>query len=94
MGFETVIPPLPTRQEEQNMILATEENFLEQPRYKLYMNEAHRIAKMNHGDRHNEIRANFWRNFALGLLITGPLLVIPYGKLFRNMRSGVPHFYR
>lgn len=46
MGYETVIPPLPTRQEELKLIVDTEVNFLEQPRYKLYMNEAHRIAKM------------------------------------------------
>ncbi|KAL4438934.1 hypothetical protein ABPG74_016654 [Tetrahymena malaccensis] len=94
MGFETVVPAPPTRDEELRMIKATEEQFLQQPRYKLYMNEAHRIAKMNHGDRHNNIRAHFWSNFALGLLITGPIFIIPFGKAFRNLRSGVPYYFR
>lgn len=41
MGYESAIPPLPTRAEELDMINRYQQEFIDQPSYKFYMNEGH-----------------------------------------------------
>ncbi|EGR27095.1 hypothetical protein IMG5_202120 [Ichthyophthirius multifiliis] len=93
MGYEKKIPPPPTREQELEIIRKTEENFLKQPFYKYYMNEAHRTIKMEFAEKLNENRLHFWRNFFVGLLVTGPIFVIPYGLIFKRMSTGVPFYF-
>ena len=50
MGFEEEVPPVPTRQQELAFIKATEEDFLSQSWFKLYMNEAPRKKKIEMGE--------------------------------------------
>lgn len=46
MGFETAIPPIPTREQELYSIQKLEESWLNQPYHKYYMNEDLRQPKM------------------------------------------------
>jgi hypothetical protein len=46
MGYEEAIPPVPTREQEVQMIEKFEESWLNQPWNRFYMNENLRIAKM------------------------------------------------
>ncbi len=57
------------------------------------MNEAHRLIKMEYAEKLNENRVKFWSNFLTGLLITGPLFVVPFGLLFKRRSTGLPYYY-
>ena len=76
MGFEDEIPAVPTREQEQRFIGRMEQSFLQQPWYKFYMNEALRIRKLNDVKLMNSQNLEYLRNFALGSLIFGLILVI------------------
>lgn len=93
MGFEGVVPPVPTRQQELNHIKKLEENFLAQPNYKIYMNEALRVRKMIDSEHLNEIKKDWWRHFAMGALYSG-LFLIPIRKFYGKRATGVPMYHR
>ena len=57
------------------------------------MNEAHRNIKMEYAEKLNKERLYFWRNFFVGLMITGPLFIVPFGLIFKRMSTGLPYFY-
>jgi len=58
------------------------------------MNENLRTTKIKHGENLNKVARVWWWNFALGALITGPLLVFPMRRLFLRYNSGVPFYFR
>lgn len=93
MPFEHKVPPVPTRQEEVAYIERLEKNFLSQPNYKNYMNEALRTKKLEDSYKINEVRRNWWFHFSVGALVTG-IMIFPVGRIFHRYRSGVPHFFR
>ena len=93
MPFENNIPPVPTRQEELEYITKLEKEFLGQPFYKNYMNEAIRSKKIDDSYKINYVKSNWWLHFAVGAAITG-LLIFPVGRIFHRYKSGVPHFFR
>jgi len=49
---------------------------------------------MEIADKYNGVRKEWLRNFAIGLALTGPLLITPMGRLFMRRSSGVPYYYR
>ena len=58
MGFETKIPPIPTRTQEIKAMQDLEQSWLNQPFYKYYMNEDLRRPKMEFADRQNKVKNN------------------------------------
>lgn len=93
MPYETVVPPVPTRDEELAYIAKLEKEFLSQSNLKFYMNEGLRTKKILDSNNINYVRRNWWIHFSMGAIITG-LFVFPIGKIFHRFRSGVPHYYR
>ena len=67
MGFEEVIPPIPTRQQELEFIENLEKEFKAQPSYKFYMNEAVRRNKIEYSKKLNTYRLNFLMHFSIGI---------------------------
>ena len=94
MGFEEVVPKLPTRQEELAMISKMEADWIAQPSYKVYMNEAPRKNKLEFFSEVNNYYRRFLVNFLIGSVISGPIIIM-LGRLpyLNRMASGVP-FYR
>lgn len=70
MGYENPIPPVPTRDQEKQMITALKKSFQDQKNTKLYMNESVRLRKMEKAEQRNLYRLNFWRNFNRGALFS------------------------
>eukprot|EP01015_Nassula_variabilis_P016988 TRINITY_DN263_c0_g1_i6.p3 TRINITY_DN263_c0_g1~~TRINITY_DN263_c0_g1_i6.p3 ORF type:complete len:177 (-),score=27.72 TRINITY_DN263_c0_g1_i6:116-646(-) len=93
MGYEDVIPPVPTRQQELEYIKQLEDNFMGQNVTKFYMNEALRTRKIHDSYKMNDTRRHFLMHFCLGLLITGPMVTL-VGRLYRRWGSGVPLYFR
>jgi len=71
-----------------------EDSFLAQPNYKWYMNEPLRQTKLAQAEKINNVRLQWWKNFTIGLLISGPLLIYPFSRRYYRMQSGVPYFHR
>jgi hypothetical protein len=57
------------------------------------MNESLREAKIQHGKDLNTTKMLWWRNFAIGALISGPLFVFPLSRVLTRRLSGVPQYY-
>ena len=93
MGFESAIPPIPSRAQEVKMIERFEREFLAQPSYRLYMNEALRKTKLEHGDHLNKVRQRFLFNFCLGAIISAPFIILS-ARFFHRRGTGVPFFFR
>jgi len=93
MPYENKVPPVPTRAEELAYIERLEKNFLSQPNYKNYMNEALRTKKLEDSYKINTVRKNWLLHFAMGALVTG-IFVFPIGRIFHRYRTGVPHYFR
>ena len=93
MPYETKIPAVPSRQEELEFIGRLEKNFLSQPNYKNYMNEAIRTKKIEDSYNINSVKRSWWYHFSVGALVTG-IFVFPVGRIFHRYRSGVPHWFR
>jgi hypothetical protein len=91
MGFEEVVPKLPTRAEELAMIAKMEEEWIKQPSYKVYMNEAPRKNKLEAYGELNDYYLRFLQNFLIGSLITGPCVIL-LGRMnsLNRLASGVP----
>ncbi len=49
------------------------------------MNESLRKVKIDYSYTANKVRVEWWKNFCLGLIITGPVFVIPFGRYFWRM---------
>ncbi len=58
------------------------------------MNESFRKTKLIHGKTVNQVDTKWWLNFTIGLIVTGPLFIIPFGRYFWRMSTGVPLWYR
>jgi hypothetical protein len=93
MSFQTEIPPVPTREQEREMIAHIEKNFLAQPYSERYMNEAVRTARMEAHERKSVVDKRRFYNFATGLLISGPF-ILPLSRLVVTRKSGSPYYYR
>lgn len=93
MGFEGVVPPVPTREQELNHIKKLEQNFLSQPNRKFYMNEALRTRKLADSANMNRTKTDWWHHFFIGALVSG-IFIIPVGRAFHKFSSGVPHYWR
>lgn len=93
MGFEEALNRTPTRQEELEMIKRFENDFKSQPNYKWYMNESPRRLKIEHAENLNNYRYNWWFNFGLGLIFSGPAIIY-MDRFWRNSTSGAPYFFR
>lgn len=93
MSFQTEIPPVPTREQEKEMISKIEQNFLAQPYYRHFGNEAIRTSRMDAYDKKNLVDKRFWFNYAVGLAVSG-LFVLPLNRLSVRRLSGVPFYYR
>ena len=83
MGYETEIPPIPSRDQELEMIKKIKKSFQEQPYYKYYMNEGLRLRKMEHGKEVNKFQMSFIGNFLRGSLYSTVFLV-PLALLYRR----------
>lgn len=94
MGFEEVVPALPTRLMEKEMIATLEQEWIAQPSYKVYMNEAPRRNKIEQSEKLNRNYRHWTMNFCIGAIVSGPFIVA-LGRLprFSRKASGVP-FYR
>lgn len=93
MGYEEEIPPLPTRNDELKMIKRYSEDFIAQPSYKLYQNESRRKTNLDISGKVNEVKAHYWFNFGIGMLISAPFIYYS-GSFFQRTSSGVPYYYR
>ena len=93
MGYETEVPPVPTRDEEIEMIGKIKKSFLDQPSYKFYMNESLRLRKLHDVEKINNFRRTFTSNFCRGLLYSS-FILLPISLLYRRTSSGVPMFFQ
>ena len=75
MSYESPVPPVPDRAEELRMIEGYKKSFKEQPNWKIYQNEANRIAKIDHSKKQNEYKKNWYQSFSLGALISLPICI-------------------
>ena len=93
MGYEEEIPPLPTRNDEIAMMKRYADDFLAQPSYKFYQNDSSRKTKLDITGQLNTVKAHYWLNFCIGMLISAPAVYFT-GSLFQRTASGVPYYYR
>jgi hypothetical protein len=93
MGYETEIPPVPTRDQELQMIKKIKKSFQDQPYYKFYMNESLRLRKMEHVKELNKFQTSFTGNFFRGSLFSS-FFLLPLALLYRRTGNGVPSFFR
>lgn len=93
MSFQAVIPPVPNREQERELISKTEQNFLAQSYTQGYMNESVRTVKMDVDSKLATVERRRWFNFFTGLAVTG-LFVLPLNRMSVRMSSGVPFYYR
>lgn len=93
MSFQTEIPPVPTREQEKEMIAHIERNFLAQPYTERYMNEAVRTARMEANEKKTIVDRRRLFNFFTGLAVSGPF-ILPLSRLVVTRGSGAPYFYR
>lgn len=66
MSYEPELPPVPTREQELNMITAIEDDFIDQSYAKYYMNESLRLNKIEFSETLNEYKKRWWSNFLTG----------------------------
>lgn len=57
------------------------------------MNESWRTRKLVDGRNINNYKINWWYNFVLGMMISGPALVF-INNFQSRMGTGVPYFHR
>mmetsp|Transcript_29878 Transcript_29878/g.27360 ORF Transcript_29878/g.27360 Transcript_29878/m.27360 type:complete len:152 (+) Transcript_29878:66-521(+) len=93
MPYESPVPPVPNRHDEHRFIERMERDFLAQPWYKMYMNEALRTRKIEDSEKMNSIKRNWLYNFTIGSVISA-FIALPIGKYYDRAQSGVPQFYR
>ena len=100
MTWEEEIPAVPSREQEKQFLKELEQNFLDQPNYKWYMNEAIRTRKMGDAELYNSFKRQWLFNFSIGilyliigLLVSGPAIIL-LGNHFRTNRTGVPSYLR
>ncbi|KRX01255.1 hypothetical protein PPERSA_07294 [Pseudocohnilembus persalinus] len=94
MGWEERVPPVPTREQEIQFIENYKDELISQPYYKWHANEAQRPLKLEHGQKLNTNYSHWFRNLLIGFVITGPLLIFPFGRTFHRYNSGVPFWNR
>ena len=93
MSYESPVPPIPDRGEELRMIEGYKKSFKEQPSWKLYQNEANRIAKIDYSKKQNQYKKSWYQTFALGGLLSLPVcLYIAYRQKWSF--ASVPLYYR
>ncbi len=75
------------------MIEGYKKSFKDQPTWKIYQNEAYRISKMDYAKRINEYKKSWYKEFAMGALLSLPFVIyIGYRKKWSF--SSVPFYYR
>ncbi len=93
MGYETEVPPVPTRDEELIMISKIKKSFESQPYYKFYMNESLRTRKIEHWKGVNTFQISFLGNFIRGSFFS-MFFLMPVALLYRKSSFGVPMFFK
>ena len=103
MGYEPATPPVPTREQEKEILDKTMKSFLQQSSGRYYMNEALRLKKLEMGDQQREYYRSCTVNLITGIL--SPFLT-PLGSFMgfvvgyltmpsvRQLSTGVPYYKR
>lgn len=93
MGYEEALAPLPTREQELDMIKRYADEFIAQPSYYFIQNMSRRKTDIEIMKEKNKIKKHYYLNLGIGLLVSSPIVYL-LGGMFGRTASGVPYVYR